>query len=251
MKLPRSIQYKIISHPRLQIINEDSLFDIIYKIVNRGYETEEYEDILFIEQIEFTSLSEPKLCEFINSLNLNQITSTLWQKLVECFSSKIENYNEKLPSTNEKNRYAQIVYVGGYNGEMQLGVSSNNESEDGSQIVCPPLKSFKDCSSFLSYSIYYDHSVVVLKNGTIMAVGDNTKGQICSSLPKEIIREFTEFFVVNYILNPISAVCYRSGTVYMFSNTQNKIVLALCESEINEGSPILLDIGDQQPVALY
>lgn len=38
LKLPRSMQYRIISHPQLQIISEDSLFDIIYKIINMGNE---------------------------------------------------------------------------------------------------------------------------------------------------------------------------------------------------------------------
>lgn len=152
----------------------------------------------------------------------------MWQKLVECFSAKINNV--KLQSIMNQNRYTQIIYVGGHNDEMQLGVTSNLKYEDGFQIVCPPLKLFTDYSSLLSYSTYIHHTVIVLKNGKMAAVGDNRSGQICNSLPKKIICEFTEFSIVDYILNPISAVCYYSGSVYMLSNTQNEIMLALCES---------------------
>lgn len=53
---PRRLQYLVISHPQLRIESENSLFDIIVKIIESRKENEEIDDSLFLEQIEFTGL---------------------------------------------------------------------------------------------------------------------------------------------------------------------------------------------------
>lgn len=91
MKLPRSMQYSIISNPHLVIKSEDSLLDIINKIFessndnNIQKEDEEFDYITFLEQIEFPSLTERKLSEFLDSFNFNAMTNALWSKFYLCF----------------------------------------------------------------------------------------------------------------------------------------------------------------------
>ena len=55
LKLPRSIQYLIISNPNLQITSEDSFYDIICQIIDRETFSEEYSNYETIENISFLS----------------------------------------------------------------------------------------------------------------------------------------------------------------------------------------------------
>lgn len=96
LKLPRKIQYAIISNSHLQIKNEDSLFDIILQIINdekeQRKEDESIDNISFLEQIEFTELSEEKLREFLDIYDFNEMTNSMWQKLFQCF---FNHFNKK------------------------------------------------------------------------------------------------------------------------------------------------------------
>lgn len=83
LKLPRTIQYSIISNPYLQIRSEDSLLDIVIEIIQSDEQTEE--NVKFLEQIEFTILSEEKMRTFLATFDFNTLTSSLWQKLYQCF----------------------------------------------------------------------------------------------------------------------------------------------------------------------
>ena len=101
LKLPRSIQYLIISNPNLQITSEDSFYDIICQIIDRETFSEEYsnyetiENISFFEQIEFTLISENKLRDFLSNLDINLITNTLWHKICQIFFNKIDQKSVK------------------------------------------------------------------------------------------------------------------------------------------------------------
>ena len=53
-------------------------------------------------------------------------------------------------------------------------------------------------------------------------------------------------------LAPVSAVCTESGTLYMFTKSCGSgRQLAYLNSEINEGTPVFLDIGSHKPVSLF
>mgnify|MGYP001060927428 CR=1 FL=1 len=90
MKLPRSVQYSIISNQHLVINSEDQLLDVVNYIFERNNgkgiqkEDEEFNYITFLE-IDFTSLTEQKLSEFLNTFNFNRMTNALWSKFYLCF----------------------------------------------------------------------------------------------------------------------------------------------------------------------
>ena len=86
LKLSRRIQYMILSNPNLQIKSEDSLLDLVLQIIEKEEKDgEEIDNISFLEQIEFTGLSESKLRSFLSYFDINQLTNSLWQKLFQCF----------------------------------------------------------------------------------------------------------------------------------------------------------------------
>ena len=156
---------------------------------------------------------------------------------------------------SEINKYTQSVIVAGFDKYNQLGVKSNNINKTGMPIISPPLILSYDHSSLLSYSIYNSHSVLVKKDGSLHGIGYNTDGIICGSLTKTEISQFTEFSINDkddHQLTPISAVCSYNGTLYMLSkSTGIGKQLVYCDSEINGGNPIFLDIGNHEPIALF
>lgn len=91
LKLPRTIQYSIITNPHLQIKTEDSFLDLICQIIDNQTFSDEIDskekidNISFLEQVEFTRLSEEKLREFLTNYDFNRTTNSLWQKFYECF----------------------------------------------------------------------------------------------------------------------------------------------------------------------
>lgn len=123
LKLSRKIQFSIISNPNLQIKNEDSLLDIIIQIISQKEEEEdsEIDDALFLEQIEFTSLSENKLREFLLNFDINSITNSLWRKLFKCFFIHFDKTQERIEGShsiiqetfeykeNETNQFQGII----------------------------------------------------------------------------------------------------------------------------------------------
>ena len=248
LKLPRHFQHWIISRPELQIESEDSLFDIIIEIIRRKDKcdkSEEIDDILFLELIEFNQLSENRLQTFFEFFDFNDLNGTLWNKLIKCFFKHSEN-NIK-PS----------IIVGGFDGFNQFGENPNNIGLDvyHRPIISPPLNSTLDSSSLLSYSIYGGHSVLVTKGGSLLGIGDNHDGRISSSLAKTKIDQFTEFSIKDdngHQLTPVSAICSLCGTLYMFSKISGKgRQLVYCDKEINGGNPVFLDIGEVEPVSLF
>lgn len=151
----------------------------------------------------------------------------------------------------------QVTYeVCGLNQNSQLGEKSNKMSIGDIPIISPLVKSRQDVSSFLSYSIYTDHAVFISKSGVIEAIGDNTEGQISGSLPKEILREFTQFEIkdsndVTWI--PISVVCGYSYTLYLLTNPEilGKTKLAYSYKGTQDPYPTFLNIKHAIPVSLY
>ena len=262
LKASREIQYKIISHEDLQIESEDSLFDIISQIIEIHKDTDEVEDILFFEQIEFLSLSETKFLEFVSVFDFNDMSGQLWQNLCQCFFphrvKKCQRKQKRHRQQNEKKKREcslESIIVAGYDEYNGLGEKPSNQSEDGNPIIFPPVKLSFDPSSLLSYSAYCEHSVVVTSDGSLKGVGDNRDGQISATLQKTVIDDFTDFCIKDGSgrqLAAVSAVCYAWGTLYMFSkSTGNERQLVLCDCEINEGDPVFLDIGNHHPVSLF
>lgn len=72
---------------------------------------------------------------------------------------------------------------------------------------------------------------------------------------KKKINHFTEFSINDRDgsnLVPLSAVCSEYGTLYIFTKSRSKnSQLVLCDSRINSGDPIFLDICGNEPLALF
>ena len=110
LKLPCYIQYSIISNPNLQITTEDSFLDMIIQIIEKNETTtskidkteNQIDSISFLEQVEFTGLSEEKLREFLSNFDFNRITSSLWQKLYQCFFIHFDQKIERISKCNSE-----------------------------------------------------------------------------------------------------------------------------------------------------
>ena len=246
LKVPRRIQYEIISQENLRIESEDSLFDIVTEIIELGQEKEEISDVMFLEHIEFTELSEDRLFRFVEIFEWNEMSGLLWNKLSKCLLNQTERKRKTTTTT---------IIVGGDDEYNQLGEKPNNKNEDGTPVISPPLNLSLDSSSLLSYSVYCDHSVLVTRGGSLLGIGDNSDGRISSSLTKTEISQFTEFSIKDDSgrqLAPISAVCSQCGTLYMFSKISGDgRQLVYCDKDIKGGDPVFLDIGDEEPVSLF
>lgn len=110
--MPRSIQYSIISNPRLQIKTEDSFLDLICEIVNNktfSEDIEKVDDILFLEQVEFTGLSENKLRQFLNNFDFSQTTNSLWRKFYQCFFIHFDENPER--TENRRTHKENFEYI--------------------------------------------------------------------------------------------------------------------------------------------
>ena len=102
LTIPKHFLYSILSNQNLKLKNEDSLLDFINKLFEQAAAEDESLKIEFYEIIEFTSLSENKMREFLSDFNSNEMTKSLWSKLVECFYlneqivSKINTVEERM-----------------------------------------------------------------------------------------------------------------------------------------------------------
>lgn len=148
------------------------------------------------------------------------------------------------------------IVVGGLVGEHVLIENANSESEEGLPIVRPPLDSILDTSSYLSFSFYNSRGVIISNEHLLLAFGSNEDGRISSTCPKTKMDQLTEFSIKSrsgHSLVPISSVCCTFGTLYLFSknNRKRSMQLVYCDKEINEGTPIYLDIGNSNPLALF
>ena len=247
----RRLQYEIISHPNLQIESEDSLFDIVFEIIGKEKENEdEVENVLFLEQLEFSGLSEERLHRFVSVFDANEMSNLLWQKLSILF---FKHRGKK--SSRITNKMKSSIIVSGANDFNQLVANPNNKNEEGKLIISPPLNLWLDSSSFLSYSSFYRHSVLVKRDGSLYGIGNNRDGRISSLLAKTKLNEFTEFSIKDdngNKLKAVSAVCCYFGTLYMVTKSSGiGRQLVYCDCELNGGNPVFLDIGNLEPVSLF
>lgn len=108
LSLPIPILYLIVTNENLKLNSENQLFEFINKLFESN---EDKQKIDFYEAIEFTSLTQNKLNEFLYSFESENMTKPLWSKLVKCFYSNKEIVKEIEPIKNRmencKNRYFQ------------------------------------------------------------------------------------------------------------------------------------------------
>ena len=188
--------------------------------------------------------------------DLEKIITQLQNKLEDSSKQKTESLNEREENGFNQHsiQYAKNIIVGGYDEYHQIG-ENPNKNQNGNQVIYPPQNLPLDPSSLLSYSGYLDHCVAVTRSGSLSGVGDNRDGRICSLLGKSVINQITNFWINDCCgrrLVPVSAVCTLGGTLYMFTKSEGSgRQLVYCESEINGGTPVFLDIGRHEPVSLF
>ena len=144
----------------------------------------------------------------------------------------------------------------GSNKSFQLGEKSNTEGIFGESIISPPIDSSLDSKTISSFSTYFDHSIVILTNGIILAVGDNSDGRIINSLPKQVLTQFTKFEISGSSglpWHPISCVCGHLYTLYLVSHIENSNnnQLVYSHGNFNTNFPLFLNIGNSKPVSLF
>lgn len=150
------------------------------------------------------------------------------------------------------------VRVTGYNQFHQLFATSSNFFLQSSLVptISPPSKAKIDVPDILSFSVYYDHAVIVLKNGHAIASGNNDDGQIYGGLPIRALKKPTEFQIVDSNNNPIlllTAVCGQNYTLYMSQPnvSTGTSQLAYVFKGFNHGTPVFIDTLAYRPVALF
>lgn len=111
-----------------------------------------------------------------------------------------------------------------------------------------------DFSTIKSYSIYFQHAVIVLETGKPCAIGDNSNWPIYATLGKSL-KEWTEFEISengkNYLVE--SAVCGDEYTLYLVkkSKTDANRYLAYVQKGKKKGHPYFLNTNDWTIVSIY
>lgn len=139
--------------------------DYIEKIFENGHQHDEeyYDDMLFYEQIEFSSLSQEKLNEFLSKLDIGKITGGLWSKLLSALTHQkdntkneryqLNNNNKKFKyDTNRQNRFEGIIHH--LNNQCH-----GNSAEKGVIDVSIP-----DMPTIYNFSTHKNSNVVDLKD---------------------------------------------------------------------------------------
>ena len=142
-----------------------------------------------------------------------------------------------------------MIKICGSNKLFQLGEKPTIEGVLGESIISPPIDSSLDAKTVSSFSIYMDHSVVILTNGQILAAGDNRDGRIINSLPKQVLTQFTKFEIIgssSISWHPVSCVCGHLYTLYLVSSSKssNDYQLVYSHSNSNSVFPLFLNIGN-------
>lgn len=146
-----------------------------------------------------------------------------------------------------------MIHIGGSNNYFQI---VEKTCDPNREIIRPPQASTIDPYSVLSYSFCRNHSVLIKRDGTLLGIGVNTNCEICGSLPREELHNFTEFRIQDSEGNryfPVSAVCGSSYTLYLVSKTETgeKLTLAYSCGDSDSKTPTFLNVGDSNPLALF
>lgn len=86
----------------------------------------------------------------------------------------------------------QKIEVCGQNQNFAISETSNNKDKYNNEIVYPPLPSNFEAPLILSYSTYFEKTVIITVDGVAYVICNNTNGEISCLLPKSILNHFTE-----------------------------------------------------------
>lgn len=168
LKLPRRLQYLVISHPQLQIKSEDSLFDIILQIIETPNKEEDIDDILLFEQIEFTGLSEVKLRTFLSFFDINEMNASLWGKLSQCFFLHSDNKKSQRIVKKHSIKTEKIEYNGTNENRLNgiLTFLGNGKAYDAinNELINIKCSSIFKAQDKPENSLYYDDDSLIFQS---------------------------------------------------------------------------------------
>lgn len=148
-----------------------------------------------------------------------------------------------------------MIKVCGSNYINQLYKNSNNKDTHLEPTIYPPIELHIKPPLVLSYSISYNHSVLITRHGTLYGIGNNLYGEICCSLPRTRLTDFTQFIIQNEAgkkMIPISAVCCSLFTLYIVSaSLESEPQLAFSYHYIRGQIPLFLRLNGRYPVSLF
>ncbi|KAK8837373.1 hypothetical protein M9Y10_036806 [Tritrichomonas musculus] len=127
---------------------------------------------------------------------------------------------------------------------------------DRVQVVYPPAKSSFNVSTIISYSLGNHNTIVVTNDGNAYGIGLNNEGVISNSFPKPYAEQFTKIELRDINNRPCSVISAVSSSIHTFymiadKNDSNHKMLAYASLYVKTQFPIILDIGDRVPIALF
>lgn len=119
-----------------------------------------------------------------------------------------------------------------------------------------PMNSQLDGPSILSYHDFNTYSIVITRNGSLKAIGNNYSGEIYGSLPRQQLTNYTEFQIQDRqgtVYSPISALVAYTGSFFIVADPNNseKKLLAYYLNSNNDAYPRFIDFGDRNHIALF
>lgn len=147
------------------------------------------------------------------------------------------------------------IYVCGSNYDHTICEKSHNSRELCKNFIYPPIPLDVDVSKISSFSTF-GHTVFVTTDGVAHGIGNNKRGQISVSHPKEILKQYTNIELKDSRgrqLFVISAVCGECYTLYLVSlaGQKDQKFLAYSYENLKASFPVILNIGEMNPVALF
>ena len=149
----------------------------------------------------------------------------------------------------------------GYNEFSQLGPPPNTKNDDEKLTTSPPINSNFEISSFLSFSLYYDHAIWITKDGDAYAVGDNRDFVIIHSLPAKIFDKKQKIIINDKEGHPFKFLSALSGGYYSLylvsngpTNNDKHLVYSYADEDIDgkvNRSDIFLNLNGRVPIALF
>ena len=155
-----------------------------------------------------------------------------------------------MPPKTSKQMLAEItpsMVVCGLNTNNQLSDSDKISTQDK---VFPPFQVPIDVNDFLSYSVYYSHSVTITKQGAF-SIGPNT-GNINHKSekngPKLAQLTFEDENRSKYSI--LSSVCGAGYTLHLIQNNSGRSFLLFCQDAVSN-SPFFIQTGNYEPICLF
>lgn len=141
--------------------------------------------------------------------------------------------------------------VCGCNSNHHLNEPSNNKNKNNAPIICPPIISHLKIHELLSYSVSFQHSIWITKEGRAFCMGNNENHCIIGNIDQKKIENETEIIINNQHGSSykfISAVCGDNYSLYLLLGEYGESnQLAYVYAKENNGNPLFLNLNSHNP----